>query len=111
MTRRTSRRPPVEKVRFQVESEAAFQRAVLDYAALSGWLVYHDHDSRRNAPGLPDLVLVRAPRVVFAELKTATGRLRPAQAVWLDALSACPGVESYVWRPGDWQTIERTLRR
>ena len=39
--------------------ESDFQRAVIEMARLHGWLVYHTHDSRRSAPGFPDLVLVQ----------------------------------------------------
>ena len=91
--------------------EQSLERAVRDYAELMGWLVYHTHDSQHSPAGMPDLLLVRPPRVVFAELKTENGRVRPAQQVWLDALQACDGVEAFVWRPSDWPAIEATLRR
>ena len=81
--------------------ERAFQEAVLQLARLHGWLAYHTHDSRRSQAGFPDLVLVRGQRVVFAELKSAKGRVRPAQRVWLDRLEAA-GAETYLWRPSDW---------
>jgi len=64
-------------------------------------MAFHPFDSRRSTPGWPDIVLVRPPSVIFAELKTATGRLTPAQRTWLDALDGCPGVEAYLWRPSD----------
>jgi hypothetical protein len=59
--------------------------------------------------GLPDLILCRPPRLVFAELKSARGRVSPQQQAWLNALSQCAGVEVYLWRPDDWQTIVHTL--
>jgi hypothetical protein len=108
-----------------VQSEAQFQAAVADLAERLGWLVYHTHDSRRSNPGFPDLVLVRRDRLIFAELKTEKGKVKPAQAQWLDALRAATvnlidpaaqalgvkaGVGVYVWRPGDWPEIERVLR-
>lgn len=91
--------------------EKQFQAQILDLARLSGFLVYHTHDARRSAPGFPDLVLVRPPLVLFAELKTDTGRLRPEQRLWLDALGRCESVESVLWRPGDWKRIEKVLKR
>jgi len=91
------------------EREAGFQAAVIEYAHLRKWLVFHSYDSRRDPAGLPDLVLCRPPRLVMAELKTAKGRLRDAQWTWLVALSACPGVETYTWRPANWPDIERIL--
>lgn len=91
-------------------SERAFQASVVDLAELRHWRVWHDQDSRRNAAGMPDLILLRPPRLLFVELKTDRGRLRPEQREWLDELGRCPGVEVHVWRPGDWPTIEEVLR-
>jgi len=96
-------------------TEADLQAQVLELAALRGWRVFHDHDSRRNHAGFPDLVLVRRSRLVFAELKTRTGRVRPAQQEWLAALEAVADearghVTVHLWRPGDWPDIERVLR-
>lgn len=85
-------------------SERALQDAIIDpkrgVATLLGWTAYHTHDSRHSAPGFPDLVLVRPPRIVFAELKTATGKLSEAQVHWIALLGAC-GAEVYLWRPDD----------
>lgn len=69
-----------------VMDEQAWQGRIEGAAKLYGWRVYHTHDSRRSAPGFPDLVLVRGPELLFAELKTDTGRLRPEQSDWLEAL-------------------------
>ena len=68
-------------------SEASFQGAVVEYARLRGWLVYHTRDSRGSQPGYPDLTLVRGGRLIFAELKTDTGRVRVEQQAWLAALA------------------------
>ena len=54
-----------------------------------GWLTYHTKDSRGSEPGWPDLVLVRAPTVLFVELKPRGGKATPAQWRWIQALSAC----------------------
>lgn len=91
-------------------SEAAWQSRVLDLARLCAWRAFHDHDSRRNAAGLPDLLLVRADRLVAAELKAERGRLRRPQQEWLAALDRVPGIEAYVWRPSDWATVMAVLR-
>ena len=101
-----------------VPTEAEFQAAVIEVAELCGWMVFHAYDSRRSAgPGFPDLVLARRGRVVFAELKSARGRVMPAQERWLDALAPRKGQaaahEVFVWRAGDdghWKQIEATLR-
>lgn len=91
------------------QSERAFMADVIREAKNRSWRVYHTHDSRKSTPGFPDLVLVR-DRVIFAELKTATGRVEPAQQEWLDAITHA-GVTSALWRPADWPTILETLNR
>lgn len=65
--------------------------------------------SRKSKAGLPDLILVRRGRCIFAELKTEKGKLRPAQADWVAELEAVEGVEVYVWRPSMWDTIAGVL--
>jgi hypothetical protein len=60
--------------------------------------------------GLPDLILCKPPRLLFAELKRERGRVSEAQADWLDALSRCSGVEVYLWKPSDWEFIVRILQ-
>ncbi len=79
-------------------TEAQWQRQVIDIARLHRWDVHHSADSRRAHAGWPDLVLVGHGRALFIELKTETGRLRPAQTRWLAALAAA-GLEVAVWRP------------
>lgn len=91
------------------QTERAFQASVVRYARLMGWAAYHTYDSRRSDAGFPDLVLVRRPRVVFAELKSQRGRLRPAQRAWIEELRAC-GQDVFIWRPSQWQEVERVLR-
>lgn len=97
------------------QSEAGFQDAVVEYAQLRGWRHWHDQDSRRNVAGLPDLLLVRKGRLVVAELKAESGRVSPAQLVWLGefelvAQASGGAVAVHVWRPSDWPTIEDVLR-
>jgi len=90
-------------------SEKEFQSLIVDYAELKQWLTYHTHDSRRSAPGFPDLVLVRPPRLIFAEIKSAKGRVRPDQHIWLDTLSEVTNLEVFLWRPADWDAIQAVL--
>lgn len=88
-------------------SEAQLQVNVIDCATLGGFtLVFHDYDSRRNQRGLPDLILLhpRTGRLIFVELKSATGKLRPDQQAWLAALRIRH--EAYLWRPADWMSGE-----
>lgn len=93
----------------QSMSEKQFQEHVVALAHRLGWLVYHTFDSRRSAPGFPDLVLVRE-RTLFRELKSATGVVSPQQKVWLQALRS-GGSDAAVWKPADLMSgvIEREL--
>ena len=92
-------------------SEKQLQAIVLKYARLHNWLAYHTFDSRRSAPGFPDLCMVRSGRLVFAELKRWRGRLTSAQEAW-GARLVKTDAEYYVWYPGDWHSgdIEEVLR-
>lgn len=91
-------------------SEKQFQDHVVAMAKRLGWLTYHTHDSRRSAPGFPDLVMVRGT-VLYRELKAANGVVSNHQDVWLRALRVA-GVDADVWKPKDLMSgrIERELR-
>lgn len=119
------------------EDEASWLSWVKDAAlwARPAWRFYHTRNSKGSDAGFPDVVLVRPPRLIFAELKTDTApgpkldsrnaTLR-AQAEWLHDLGlvgvdpgweeaarrqlAGPVVETYVWRPADRPDVERILR-
>jgi hypothetical protein len=82
---------------------------VIALARLAGYLVYHTHDSRRSEAGYPDLTITGKGRIIFAELKSERGRLRPEQSIWLAALAQCPGVEVAMWKPSNWPVIEAAL--
>jgi hypothetical protein len=99
--------------------EAAFQSVVVEVARLAGWRIAHFRAARTaqgwrtpvtaDGAGWPDLVLVRPPRLVFAELKSQTGQVKPQQTEWLDVLRLLPQVEVFVWRPSDWDDLVATL--
>ena len=91
--------------------EKEWQTQVLGLAKIYGWAHYHTWTSIKSVPGWPDLVLCRPPRIIFAELKTETGKATEAQAWWLDLLSRCDGVEVALWRPQDLGRIDEVLRR
>jgi hypothetical protein len=108
-------------------TEKDFESSFRQAFELLGWLGYHTHNSRRSTAGFPDWVLVRQPRIVFAELKTDTGKVSDDQQAWLDELAhvetqargllrqlgltaARPVVEVHVWRPRDWPTLCEVLR-
>lgn len=96
-------------------SEKEFQTRVMRFAREHGWVVFHPVPSqvrpgvwRTDGSGFPDLVLAHyAKGVVFAELKTRTGKLRAAQDEW--ELHLAPHVEYHVWRPADWDEIVERL--
>jgi hypothetical protein len=101
-------------------SEAAHQSQVVQLATLLGYKVFHVSDSRRPGPngslvgdrlasGFPDLVLVGNGKVLFRELKTARGVVKPNQQEWLDVLVQ-NGADAAVWRPQDWNLIQAQLR-
>lgn len=105
--------------------ERRFQKQVTDLATLLGWRHWHDAATNaprrcsscgavrrgpRNASGLPDLILIRRPRLIWAELKTDDGDVTPDQWSWLQDLAAA-GQEVYLWRPSHWSQIERILSR
>lgn len=97
------------------ETESGFQDAVIDLAKWCGWeLRYHTHDSRRSDAGFPDLVMLKPPRIIVAELKTDKGRVSKTQQAWLDGWRACvplcAALQVFVWRPADWPEIERQLK-
>lgn len=102
------------------ESEAGFQKAVIDLARLNGWMVAHfrtamNRDGTWVTPvaadgkGFPDLVLVHPIRgVLFRELKTDRGQVSKEQALWINYLGVARANVT-VWRPRDWDTIVATL--
>lgn len=96
--------------RAKAMSEADLQSCVETAARYRGWLAYHTHDSRRSQAGFPDLVLIQGDRILWRELKTMTGRIRPEQHQWLNALTTA-GSDVAIWRPIDWLngTIDREL--
>lgn len=91
------------------QSEASFMSQVIECAEWNGWWWWHDEDSRRNLPGLTDLILVRE-RVLWIETKKVGGRLRPEQVRVRDLLRDA-GQEWHLWTPLDWLEIEQVLAR
>lgn len=75
------------------------------------WRVYTHPDSRR-APhdgGFPDIVAVRAGRLLFIELKGNAGRWTEEQSQWIGDLMKVPAVSMYVWRPTHHAQIETAI--
>ena len=90
--------------------EKAFMKQVVELAKRLHWETYHPWLSVYSAAGWPDLALVKPPRLILAELKSAKGKVSAAQQKWLDLLRQCPGVEVYVWRPDDLDQIAEVLQ-
>ena len=104
-------------------TERELQTAIIDCAKILGWRVAHQRPALRadgtwrtaieGHQGFPDLVLLRPPRLIFAELKSTKGALTQEQALWLNGLRVSgPSIETYEWRPADWEAgrIEDALR-
>jgi len=90
-------------------TETQFLKSVVSVAEDGGWLVYHTYDSRRSQAGFPDLVMTRAGRTIFAELKSQKGRIKAAQQNWLDELRKTKGLEVFLWRPSDMDEVVKNL--
>jgi len=116
--------PPVAAPRPRKWTEAEFQQRVIDYARGRGWKVawfrpvrvqrrdgsvYHETPVGADGKGWPDLVLVRAGEIIFAELKVGKNKASPEQVAWLDALRET-GAAAGVWRETDWDTITEVLK-
>jgi len=99
---RTAAPPPL--------SEKAFLQQVTGLASILGWHTYHPWLSIHSPRGWPDLALVRPPRLILAELKTAKGKVSESQERWAELLKACPGVEYYLWRPADIDEVAAILQ-
>lgn len=89
--------------------ESSFQAWIVREARCQGWRAFHAFDMRNSAAGFPDLVLVRAERMIVVEVKTDAGRVSDAQREWLGALGLVDGCTAYVWRPRDRHLISGLL--
>lgn len=102
-------------------TEAELQALVLDAARLLGWRVAHFRPARTShgwrtpvagdGAGFPDLVMLRSPRLVIAELKAERGRLTDAQHAWLDAWRNVPAAEVHIVRPANLDTFINHIAR
>lgn len=101
-------------------TERELAEAVVAAALTFGWMAYRTWLSIRSPKGFPDLVLLRAPRLLFVELKREKTKPTPAQWAWLEALGRVATAqdeelgqpEVYLWKPRDWLSgeIERVLQ-
>jgi len=102
-------------------NEAEFQDTVVDLAHAHKWLVAHFRTAKvgdryatavgYDGAGFPDLVLAHPTKgVIFAELKSRTGKMAPRQKVWTDTLWRA-GADVFIWRPDDLDDIAQVLAR
>lgn len=87
--------------------EAALLAYVRRVAKQYSWHFYHTRDSRGSEKGYPDVTLVR-DSVIYAELKTQTGKQTIEQVQWQRALHEA-GAEFFLWRPSDAEAIVARL--
>ncbi len=103
-------------------NEAGFMATVIEMAQLYGWMVAHFRPSQNkfgewrtavqaDGKGFPDLFMVRAKtgHRMAVELKVGAHKATPEQETWLASMNAA-GIPAFLWRPTDWEWIERVLR-
>lgn len=95
------------------QSEASWQRSVIEMARTAGWMVYHTRDARRSPAGFMDLVMAHETPghpLLCVELKTETGVVSNAQEAWLKAIGGSTGIVTAVWRPSMLESVIEFLR-
>lgn len=90
--------------------ERDWREQVVEAAKLAGWVCYWTWNSVHSPAGMPDLILCKPPMLVFAELKTETGKVTDSQKCWLELLSQATDVRSTIWRPSDWPDVLEVLQ-
>jgi len=99
--------------------ENDLQNNILEVAKLYHWRRAHFRPARTkhgwrtpvqaDGKGFPDLVLVKPPRLIIAEIKRQGQKPSEFQREWLDDFNGVPSVEVYVWQPSDWDDILKIL--
>lgn len=101
-------------------TEDAFKDQVLDLARAFKWRTAHFRPGltrsgqwvtavQGDGKGFPDLVLVRGPTLIVAELKVGRNKPTREQTAWLQAFELA-GIPAYTWWPRHWSEIESVLR-
>ena len=104
-------------------TETELLNTVTEIFEIHGYRVFHVNDSRREVnaggrrmlvgdaqtTGYPDMTIAGPSTdpegtVIWAELKSRTGKLEPEQVEWLDQLTRH---RAYVWIPDDLEIITR----
>jgi Holliday junction resolvase-like predicted endonuclease len=66
------------------QPESAIKRQVRDYLEWHGWYVVRVQQGPLAQRGISDLIAVKNGRVIWVEVKTAAGKLSPAQRAFAD---------------------------
>lgn len=98
----------------RLDRERDFQTLVEGIMRANRWSVYSIKRSdlaMATLSGYPDITAWRVHdrRLIFAELKTDTGRVSPAQQAVLDELRQLPNAEVYLWRPKNLEEIRQIV--
>src|ERR1700734_1444410 len=98
--------------------ESQFTEQVIRLANIYGWRVAHFRPARTakgwrtavsgDGKGFGDLFLIKGHRAIGAERKGGRNKPTIEQASWLSCLAAA-GIETFVWRPENWDDIVRIL--
>lgn len=102
--------PPRSHVSQGTRAERELQELVRQACGLGHWLYYHTHRSQHSPAGFPDVVALKGPRMIVAELKRTGQAPTPAQAAWLEAFTGVRSVEVYLWTPDDLDQAVEVLR-
>ena len=95
-------------------TEAEWSGLVWAFAIDHGWEGYHTRDSRGSEEGFPDWVFAKIwpnnvwSKLFYAELKRQDGVQTEAQKKW-ERLVRMTGGTYYLWRPSDWELVQRIL--
>lgn len=108
LVKERSKRPAAPDAGLWAMLESEWQAQVVKLAEMAQWKVYHTYDARRSAIGFPDLVCLRAPRLVVAELKRMGEEPTVEQWGWLDHFSRA-GAEVYVWCPDKLEEVRQVF--
>ncbi len=105
-------------------SEAEWQTVVIDLAHAFGYRCVHWRPARVLRDGIetyetpvggdgkdfPDCIFFKKDHpVIYAELKSEDGKVRPGQQEWLELIASCSMAEAFLWKPSDYEEVIRVL--
>lgn len=98
----------------RLDRERDFQTLVEGMMRANRWSVYSVRRSdlaQASLAGYPDITAWRVvdKRLIFAELKTDTGRVSPSQQAVLEELRSLGTAEVYLWRPKNLEEIRQII--